>query len=234
VSTDLDVPAVGKVKKGYVIAGGAAVAGFVGYAWLTRARGSASGSGGEGLTTADTATMPTVTTTTVPDNADVISTNAQWTQRAVELLANTGGWDASYIATTLGKFLARRGLTPAEEDVALAALATLGQPPQGGPYTVTAAPVAKPSPIVVVAAPAQLNVRRVSATVWALTWTPVPGATSYQVRSVTGHTGDPVRTVAGTSYTAHVAQRGGHLAFEVRARIGNAVSAWTRRTVIGT
>jgi hypothetical protein len=236
MSTTVDLPAVGKVKRQWAYAGGALLVGIVGYAWLSR---RSTGGTGEIVsdpsnTTLPDGTFPTVTTTTVPDNTDVIATNAQWTQRAIEILAATGGWDASFVATTLGKFLARRGLTPAEENVALAAVAALGQPPTGAPYMVIATPVAKPAPTpAAVPAPTRLDVHKVSATVWRLAWPPVSGATSYQVRAVTGHTGDAVRTVSGTTYTAHASQSGGHLAFEVRARKGSAVSPWTRTTVIG-
>lgn len=144
------LPAVGKVKKQYVIAGVAITAGLVLWTYYNRSSGS---SGAElvedeaAFTSFGDPTMPTVTTTTVPDNTDVIDTNAEWTQRATEYLTGQGGWDGAFVSTTLGKFLARRALTPAEEAVPLAALAAFGQPPVGGPYNILSAPVAPAAPV---------------------------------------------------------------------------------------
>lgn len=139
------VPVVGKVNKQIVYVGGAAVIGVVGYAYWSRSRATPVAPNDTTNTALGDPTLPTVTTTTIPDNTDVISTNGQWTQRAVEYLSGQG-FDGQFVSATLGKFLARRGLTPSEEPVALAALAAYGQPPVGAPYYVVSAPVAHPSP----------------------------------------------------------------------------------------
>jgi hypothetical protein len=143
--SDVKLPVAGNIKKQYVLVGGALVVGIVGYAWMSRSRSSAAPVDSTADTSLPDPTLPTVTTTTVPDNADVISTNAQWTQRATEYLSGQG-FDGQFVAATLGKFLQRRALTPNEEAVALAALAAFGQPPVGGPYFVASAPVAPGTP----------------------------------------------------------------------------------------
>lgn len=132
------VPGAGNVKRSYLLVGGVAVVGIVGYAWISRSRTPTVPVDSTADTSLPDPTLPTVTTTTVPDNTDVISTNAQWTQHAVEFLSGQGV-DGVFAATALGKFLARRGLTTQEQDVVLAALAAFGQPPTGGPYNVLSA-----------------------------------------------------------------------------------------------
>lgn len=147
MTTPVKLPA-GKPRKVVIVAGIGAAA-FLAYSYWTRSRTATpvDPSAVDPSTTAlPDPTLPTVTTTTVPDNSNVISTNAQWTQRAVEYLSGQG-FDGQFASATLGKFLARRGLAPNEEAVALAALAAFGQPPSGGPYYVTSTPVAPPSPM---------------------------------------------------------------------------------------
>ncbi|WP_333746433.1 hypothetical protein, partial [Streptomyces sp. IBSBF 2950] len=73
-----------------------------------------------------------VTDGTAPD---AIDDNAEWTQRAVELLANAG-YDPAVVYAALGEFLARRALDKTEATIARAAIAAAGEPPVGRPWTV--------------------------------------------------------------------------------------------------
>lgn len=147
MTTPVKLPG-GKPPRKAVIVAGLGAAAFLAYSYWNRSRtASAAATPLDPATTAlPDPTLPTVTTTTVPDNTNVISTNAQWTQHAVDYLSGQG-FEGQFVAATLGKFLARRGLTPNEEAVALAALAAFGQPPSGGPYNVLSAPVAPSSPM---------------------------------------------------------------------------------------
>lgn len=140
----VDVPKVGRVKSRNIVIGTVAVGGFVAFAYWQRSRlpGYPSGEVDPETTSLPDPTLPTVTTTPVPENTNVIRTNAEWTRAVIDYLSGQQqGWDAGFVSTVLGKFLARRGLTPNEESVALAALASWGQPPVGGPYNVISAPV---------------------------------------------------------------------------------------------
>lgn len=179
--TDLKLPP-GKAPRKVLIVGGLGAALFIGYSYWRRSQTpvAVDPNAVDPVTTSlPDPTLPTVTTTTVPNNTDVIATNSQWTQRATEYLSGQG-FDGGFVSSTLGKFLQRRALTSAEQDVVLAALAAFGQPPSGGPYTVMSAPAAPagsklPSP--------HLSVRPNTTTPTSviIQWTIIPGATVYHV-----------------------------------------------------
>jgi hypothetical protein len=76
---------------------------------------------------------------------EAINTNAQWTQAAV-LSLQSAGWEASAVYVALGKLLAFKDLSSAEVQIAQAAKAAVGEPPQGGPYPIKEAlPAATPT-----------------------------------------------------------------------------------------
>lgn len=142
----ITVPGIGPVRREYIVAAVAVVAGIVGYAWWARAPigeptppadpafdafasdaagGVVSGTGGGYTITApDPATLPP-------------RTNAEWATRAVDRLADIG-YEAGHVALVLGKYLGRLDLTTAEADIARTAIAMLGPPPVGE-YTVKTA-----------------------------------------------------------------------------------------------
>lgn len=153
------LPVIGPTNKVWVYAGGALIAGFVGYAWWTRARP------GEGVEELEEEAIPQERTPppTVVGSEDfddenvraIINTNPEWYVAAVEYLSTTGGYDFTTVTLTLGKFLARRQLTEAEANIVQAAKGAVGEPPQGGPWPIirvsvpTGAPQAgAPKPLV--------------------------------------------------------------------------------------
>jgi hypothetical protein len=64
-----------------------------------------------------------------------ITDNPSWTQAALTQLANVG-YDALFAAQTLGKYLARKPLSSAEQELVQTTLGLVGPPPQGQPYAV--------------------------------------------------------------------------------------------------
>lgn len=136
----LTVPGVGPIKRQYVIAGGAVVAGIVGYAWWRR--GMADAAPEAEAVAVDPDLIPeTERTPVVGDSGgdyDVtdperINTNAEWTRAATDFLV-TAGWESKLITGALGKYLAMQGLTEQEKEIVLAARGVAGDPPVGGPY----------------------------------------------------------------------------------------------------
>lgn len=190
----VDVPAAGRVKKAYVMVPAALAAVYVGYRWY-QARQDAAASD-QPSTTDATYTTPDLSdygsstaggTTTVTGNTGNtttdatggMSTNAEWTNKALELLTQQG-YDGTVVLAALGDFLAHRTLTSAEATIANAALAAAGQPPVGGPWSVKEQ--ATTGGTGVLAAPS--NLRKWDAptdTQIGLQWDSVPGASHYRI-----------------------------------------------------
>lgn len=142
------LPAIGQVDRRWVYIGGALIAGIVGYAWWTRARGMP---GTEPLAEdipQDREPPPTIVGSEDFDTAEVraiINTNPEWYTAAIDYLVTTGGFDFVFASVTLGKFLARRQLTEQEANLVQAAKGAVGEPPQGGPWPIIRATGPGPS-----------------------------------------------------------------------------------------
>jgi hypothetical protein len=165
-----------------------------------------------------------------------IDTNPEWSTAVVDALGEDHPYSTALVLRALGKFFARSPLLPEEREVIQAAIATFGDPPNGGPWSIIdASPQPGPStpPSGKPAKPAALTVQKISNSQWLLVWTPVIGASSYELRSIAGHVGGPLRNTVVPTYMARVSQRANHLAFEVRAKNEAGTSDWIRRTVIG-
>jgi len=201
----VDVPAVGRVKKQYVIAAAALVAGIVGYAYwragqsagdlpaytdedvisdgvTDTAGGVAGGSANSGGTSVDNSTSP--------DNDN------EWVQFAREALA--GVFDDAALSIALGKYIdpSRPGLTSAQADMVRAAIGSIGYPP-GGKYPVNTSTGATPSALVEPKNLRQWNSPQGTAgpDFIAIQWDPVPGATGYRVfRGLGENVGDSFDT----------------------------------------
>jgi hypothetical protein len=221
----IKLPVLGPTKRGWVIAGGALIAGIVGYAWWNRAK---TGVAEEVLPEdipQDREPPPTVVGEENFDTGEVraiINTNDEWVSAALERLANAG-YDTLFALTTLGKYLARRPLTEAEANLVQSALGVAGTPPQGGPYPITREGASGPTTAFAAPTVRARQTSRVSVTI---SWTPVPDATGYQVRRIRGGTpgtGEPWFSVGNkTSHT-------------VTARpVRRSVFAWGVRAVKGT
>lgn len=153
----INVPGLGQTKATYVYVGGALVVGIVGYAWWKNAQASANADF-VGASPDDYATGEYDSplgnsggnSTGDYDSTDPksITTNAQWTSFVVEKLS-TYGYEAGTVASAVGKYLARQGLTEAEISIVQQAIAVAGPPPVGGPYPITnALPTPTPTPTV--------------------------------------------------------------------------------------
>jgi len=224
MADDVDLPKVGKVDKKILVPILVAAGGYVAYRyWKARQDvtdapvdpGFEDGSGGLG---------PGVTR---PDNSYGLpddtgdsgnstggfrgTTNSQWSEYVSDRLQQDGQWTYSVIAVALGNFLDDKPLTSQQQDIARAAIGVAGYPPvgyhqiiSGGNTAITVAPTG-------VSATTSPSAMKVS-------FTPVAGATSYNVyrSNSTGATNVPsgagssspidlVGLSPGTTYTVQVA-----------------------------
>ncbi len=148
----INVPGLGPTKSAYVYAGGALVAGIVGYAWWKNSQNQPTDFVGAspddfGVSDYDSPLGNTGTNSGGSYDStdpDAIRTNAQWTAFAIEKLA-TYNYDAAVVSSALGKYLARQGLTEAEVGIVQQAIAVAGNPPVGGPYPITNALPSNPA-----------------------------------------------------------------------------------------
>lgn len=180
------------MKKAYVIVPAGLAAVYIGWRWY-RAKQDAADAGpaqSDGtytttdLTDAGLATTGGTTNVTgntgsqVTDatNPNSIDSNAEWTQKAVELLGNAG-YDSQTVYAALGEFLARRSLDKSEASIARAAVAAVGQPPVGGPYPINEAAATGTTTLT---APKNVHATAVTSTSVTLAFDPVTGAGYYR------------------------------------------------------
>lgn len=122
------------VSKKWVLAGGALVAGIVGYAYLRRARTVAGPDVGQEqvgmeLPPADLGSVSTGGGTS-DTGLQFITTNAQWSADATAKLVDLG-YDSVAVSTALGKYLSSQFVTAQEAQYIYTALALSGSPPVG-------------------------------------------------------------------------------------------------------
>lgn len=193
----MDVPAVGRVQKRYILIPAGAAAAFVAYRWYrARQDAAAQPQGSDGLyTTSDMTDMGLSTTggaTNVTGNQGSIvtdatgtgiDTNAEWTNDALAKLGNQG-YDTAAVSAALGEFLARRALDKSEASIARTAMAMSGQPPEGRPWSVVEEAGTGTGTL---GAPSGVHVTATGPDYVNLAWSPVDGAAMYAVyRSDTG------------------------------------------------
>lgn len=199
-ATTVDIGGAKLNKKALYVAGAVGV-GVVGYAWWTRKPEIP----GEVVTESELDKLgdERIPTTGVPYDPNVrptqgIVTNAEWAIFATDRL-NTLGYDPIVVADALGAFLDRRPLTPAEANIARAAIAQAGEPPVGRPW-----PVLTQQPVASVGLLAPANLRAIHTgfsggqAIYTITWDPVAGAKDYHRIHVGGHQGfDPETAIQG-------------------------------------
>jgi len=149
------LPAVGSVKKQYVMAGGALVVGIVGYAYWQKAKTPPIEEYVVPLdqivdpASSTTAGITTAANTSTPDPSTLPpGTPAEWSQRVVQALSEIG-FEPDFIATTVGKYLARQELEQKEADLIRTAIALIGNVPGQEPYPIKVkkeAPKEEPKP----------------------------------------------------------------------------------------
>lgn len=250
---DVEVPGLGKTKKKWIVVGGGTAAVYVAWRWYQASRNAGdtgpvsdyevSGVGdGVGVVTGGTdgtAGSGNNNSETDGRNTETINNNAQWTQKAVEVLTNAG-YDPMVVYAALGEFLARRSLDATEASIARASIAAVGQPPIGGPYSVieTSGPTVPGESQTSLPAPG--NVRAwgaASATSLGLQWNAVDGAAKYNVyRPEMGST--PVGTVTGTTFTSSGLKAATTYKFTVAAvnstgKVGNSSGTYSAKTGAG-
>jgi hypothetical protein len=141
----VELPAVGNVDKKWLWIGGGTVAAVLAYAYWKRSQEAAvpvieeSVAGNDFLTDDGSGNVPgrTGDSSGQYGQDDVIDTMQEWTADVVEKLG-WADWNTGFIYTTIGKWIAGEGLTPAEKALVLAAIVASGQPP-GGPYPIKTA-----------------------------------------------------------------------------------------------
>ncbi len=143
MSETVDLPGVGKVKTTYVYAGGALVAGIVGYAWWTR-RSSASAS-----TPQWDVDSVGETSYVAPKTGDSsytgqkpagINTNLDWAQAAYQW-AQQNGWDSTMAGIAVALYLARQPVSTSQEQFLQSVTAQIGEPPESRPWKIIKAPL---------------------------------------------------------------------------------------------
>lgn len=241
----VDAPVIGKTKKAYIyVPAGLAVV-YIGYRWYQARQDAAAAPAttdgtysssdltdmGES-TTGGTTTVSgnTGSTTTDATSSTAIDDNAEWTQKAAELLGNAG-YDTATVYAALGEFLARRSLDKSEAAIARAAIAAVGQPPVGGPYSVLEEAGAGTGTL-----PAPTNVRAWgthSDTQIGLQWDAVAGAAFYRVY-MTGNT-EPIGDSLDTKWQGRGLKPNTTYTFYVRAvgttgKMGGNSSNYTSKT----
>lgn len=218
----VQVPAIGRVKRQYVVAGAALVAGIAVYAYWQRAQapvdypayddtdvmtdgvtdtagGVAGGSANSGGAATDSSTSP--------------DSDAEWARQAREVLA--GAFDDAALATALGKYITRQGLSAVEQNMVRAAIGSLGYPP-GGAYEIKSDTSGSPSTF---QEPTGLRAVKVASTQVDLSWNKVPGASGYRIyRADLGD--EPIGDSADTLFYARGLQPNRAYTFLVAARTG--------------
>jgi hypothetical protein len=232
----VNVPAVGKVDRKWVFAGLAAAAGIAVYAYWRRAgqEGPAPGSDEQldaaGYIPSDWspdayvgATAPGGETydPTIVDQAPL--TNADWTQRVVDLLENVGV-DRNKAAITVGKYLSGQPLDASEKLIIQTAIALLGNPPAGAlpiisaPSTPTTTPT---NPAAKLARPTlRVGAGLLSNTIYQLSCNRVPGAIGYLWQRTRGPGSPTSFFTVGPARKTPPLQRGATYAYRVRAVAG--------------
>lgn len=204
---DVKVPGIGKMKKKYIfIPAGLAVA-YVAFQWYRAGQEEDPEPGADGFYNTDLSEMGLSTgggrsnvggNTPDPNTdgtrEDVIDTNAEWTNKAAELLGQAG-YDAMVVYAALGEFLARRALDKNEATIARAAIAAAGMPPVGRPWSVIEEASSGTGTL---PAPSGLKVTATTHTSITLDWSSVAGAGSYQIF----RNGASAGTASGSAFNA--------------------------------
>jgi hypothetical protein len=149
---DVDLPGLPPIPRGIAIAGGGLLLGILGYAWWRAGQqtGPPAAETFPGaveqpsdLIPADVGGVSSGGGTT-STGLEFITTNDQWTQKAVAILVDLG-YDAVLVSQALGKYLANQTVTQTEATWIQAAVALVGKPPIGE-HSIRLAPVS-PSPV---------------------------------------------------------------------------------------
>lgn len=186
---NVKIPGIGPVDSKYVMIGGAAVAGIVGYAYWAKSRSNATE-----ITdyTTDESTEPNYAHdgdaaeyenpggSQPPIEEDYVSAptnNIEWGQKAGSILRDIG-YEPIAVGVAIGKYLSRMQLSVMEGEMIRAAQGQLGPPPQGT-YPINTSP--NPAPAPTMKQVTGVRVTNVYRDKVRLEWTRTPGAVGWLV-----------------------------------------------------
>lgn len=118
------------------------------------------------------------------------STNAQWSQYALQQLTGTSGLDAGTVTNALGLYLNGQTVTAAQKQVIDDAIAIAGQPPvaaaSGFPPSIRTSEPTTGGKTYATNPVTGLRVSKIDRTVATVTWKASPHATSYAIKVTSG------------------------------------------------
>lgn len=225
MAEQVQVPGAGKVNRTWLVAGAAAIAGIVIVAYIRRS-GQQDNTATEGEYSAGDQWSPdayagaespggeTYDPNDVTGTFKYPTTNAEWTQRVVDMLS-TAGYDITFAASTVGKYLSGQVLSASEKILMQSGIAMMGSPPAGalpilsGPEPTTSSTAKLPKPTLHYAAGDPRN------TNYQLNWTRSAGAGYYLLE----RTAPQHRTILiiGTVRRTPPLVRGQRYSYRVRA-----------------
>lgn len=228
----VELPAIGRVDRRWLWAGGAAVAAILVYAYWRNAQTGddelvidpSTGAAGEG----GAAPAPNAggSVDASPGGSGTPTTNTEWTQAAITALVEVG-YEPGHVATVLGKYLGKQPLTADEQDLVRTVWAIMGKPPEGSfPLNPTPEPDPTPDPTPKPPpAPPGLRVASTAKNVVVLEWNPAAGATRYELQRTSPTVGSMVAT-DGTEFTFWGLKPNTSYRFQVRSQNAQGRSAW--------
>lgn len=227
----VNVPAVGKVDRKWVLAGLAAVSGIVVYAYWRRSQAPVEAPGeGDEFVTGDDWSPDAYIGATAPGGANfdpgdvedqTPTTNAEWSQRVVDLLEGVG-YDRNKAAATVGKYLSGQPLDGTEKLIIQTAIALLGNPPAGAlpiiPAVGTPPTTTPPSTVTKLTRPTlRVGVGNPRNTIYQLSCNRVAGAIGYMWKRSAGPGAGATFMTAGPARKTPPLQRGSRYSYQVRA-----------------
>lgn len=179
----VDIPGIGSTKKMYLIVGGVATLGLVGWYYYNNKTSAEAEVIDPGLTGPEE--LPVVPGAVggsgvvgVPSETDAsngkITDNASWARFAADELESRN-YDSKTVSEALGKFLSEQALTSAEQTIVQAAIAVAGYPPVGS------IKIKPGGDTPISSAPASFRASGVFESSYMLSWNAVPGASGYAV-----------------------------------------------------
>ena len=148
-----ELPVIGSVDRRWIYAAGFAVGGAVIWAYWRSSRAATPVLEEGDVAAEDLAYTPSAFegaripggSTVVDESQPVPFTNADWSQRLLDMLESTG-YQRGFIADTLGKYLSGSLLTVVEATLVRTAWALLGKPPQTPDLPILVAPTDQTPP----------------------------------------------------------------------------------------
>lgn len=231
---EVSLPGGTKVKKEWLIAGGALGVGIVGYAWWKKRSGASSGptvltvDPNDAFGATDRVNVGSSDNGQNEGGSEVIDTDAEWTQAGVEYMVKNG-WEPAVVQIALGRYLDGQKLSagpPNQGDIVRAVRGAIGTPPSGDKpiqMELPGTPSGPGTPSTTLAKVANLRVTGTTKNSVSLAWDPVSGAESYYVGvdGITDVSWANYDSTTATSYTSTEREPGQTYTFTVQAQRGS-------------